>query len=456
MKKYYLLFISTFLLPVLLSAQSVDKVNSLLDRWNEDHEFMGEILILKNKEPLLHRHLGYKNMDKEMLHDDESTFAVGEITQTFTAALVLMAVDENKLQLENTIETYFPKLPNSNRITIRHLLEHRSGLADYTEYLPAYQNPSIATNMDKLINPMEVSELKFQPGQRHQLVNTNYLMLSYILEKAYGMDFQALLEDKITGPKQLNNTFLTAVSTTKLRSKSSGHHLIGNDLSPQPATHPLFTAGSGGISSTASDLGRFSQALFNEDLLPRQSLEMMKPKAANEDYGMGLSESTVAGKRAFGHEGSSNGFQSSFLYFPEEMVTMIVLMNRASANFEGMIEELGISYFGAAPLPDVEEFPEASPADLPTAAPATTKPAAAAVITGTYAFNPKLKITVFREGGELKAQTANQPATTLVKEGPYVYKIRGTEGKIRFVLEDDVVTHLLFEQTGFQQKAVKE
>lgn len=447
----------TFLLVVLLStplfAQGPDQVNLLLDRWNEDHEFMGEILIQRNNEPLLHRHLGYRNMDKEMPHDDASTFAIGGISQTFTAALTMMAVEENKLQLETTLDTYLPKLPNSNIITIRHLLEHRSGLGDYTEYLPVYQNPSIATTMEKLLAPMETSATQFQPGQRHQQVGTNYLILTHILEKVYNKEFQTLLEEKITGPNNLNNTFLTAVNATKLRSKSSGHQLVATGLSPQPATHPLFTAGAGGINSTASDLAGFSRALFNEELVPRQMVEMMKPKASNDNNGMGLETSTIHGKNAVGHEGDINGFRSSLLYFPEDGVTMVILMNRTSPNFEGMVSEIAGAYFGSIPVPTFEETPE-SPTTAP-AAPTAAKPAEA-VITGTYAFNPKLKITVFREGGELKAQTANQPPTTLEKLGPLTYKIKGTEGRISFVVENEMVTHLLFEQAGFQQKAEKE
>jgi len=453
MKKYYLLFISTFFIPTLLLAQSADKVNSLLDRWNENHEFMGEILIQKNNEPLLHRYLGYRNMAKEMPHDDASTFAIGDISQTFTAALVMMAVGENKLQLESTLDTYLPKLPNSNLITVRHLLEHRSGLGDYTENLPVYQNPSIGTTINKLLVPMEGTATQFQPGQRHQQVGTNYLILTHILEEAYNKDYQTLLEEKITGPNSLNNTFLTAVNATKLRSKSSGHQQVAAELNPQPATHPLFTAGAGGISSTASDLGTFSHVLFNEGMIPGHMMDMMKPRASTDNYGMGLTSTNIHGKTAVGNEGSQNGFHSSFQYFPDEEVTIVILMNRSAANFDGMVSEITGAYFGAAPVPTFDEKPE-TPTTAP-AAPTAAKPAEA-VITGTYAFNPKLKITVFREGGELKAQTANQPPTTLEKVGPLSYKIKGTEGRISFVVENDVVTHLLFEQAGFQQKAEKE
>jgi len=451
MNKYYILFLSIFFISTLLSAQSTDKVNSLLDRWNEDQEFMGEILITKRGEPLLHRHLGTRNVDKEMPHDGESTFAIGGISQVFTAALVMMAVEENKLQLETTLDKYLPKLPNSNRITIRHLLEHRSGLADYTDFLPVYQNPSIAASIDKLISPLESSEAEFQAGQRHKMSDTNYLILTHILEKEYRKDYQDLLEEKITLPKGLNSTFLTAVNTTKLRSKSSGHNLVGKDLRPLPATHPLFTAGAGGINSTASDLERFSRTLLNEDLISQRSKQMVMPTAANDNYGMGLSSYSILGRNAVGQKGNSNGFKSSMLYFPDEEVSMVILMNRSSANFDGMVDDIASAYFGALVLPAIEDSPEEAPAAAGPAA----KPANA-VITGTYAFNPKLKITIFREGGELKARTASQPATTLVKEGPLKYKIKGTEGKITFVTEGDVVTHLLFEQTGFQQKAIKE
>jgi len=452
MKKHYLLFNFIFYIPLLLSAQSAAEVNSLLDTWDREKQFMGEIMIMQGTEPVVHRYLGYKNADKEMLHEESSTFSIGGISQTFTAALVMMAVEENELTLDITIDQYLPNLPNSNQITIRHLLEHRSGLIDYKDQLPVYQNPSIGTSIEKLISPLEDSEPAFRPGERHQQVDTNYLILTHILEKVYGKDYQNLLEEKITGPKDLNNTFLTAVNTTKLRSKSTGHQMAGNELRPIPATHPLFTAGAGGISSTASDLRRFSSALFDEELLSGQRVESMKPKVSNDQYGMGLSESSILGKKAIGHAGNSNGFESTLLYFPEDGVTMVILMNRSSNIFDEMVTEITGAYFGvsAAPVVEEETFPEATPAATPRAKAAATN------ITGTYAFNPKLKITIFREGGELKARTGNQAPTVLEKVSGNIYKIKGTEGKIRFVTDNDVITHLIFEQMGFEQKAVKE
>jgi len=452
MKKYYLLIISIFFIPLLISAQSVDKVNSLLDRWNENQEFMGEILIMQNTEPLLHRHLGYRNVDKEMPHDGASTFAIGAISQTFTAALVMMAVEEKKLSLETTIDQFLPKLPNSNQITVRHLLEHRSGLPDYREHLPVYQNPSIATTPARLISPLETAATAFPPGQRHQQVDTNYIILTYILEEVYGKDYQNLLEEKIAGPKELSNTFLTSVSTTKLRSKSTGHQMLGRELRPMPSTHPLFTAGAGGINSTAIDLARFFRALYHEGLLSGPSLESMKPTSSGDRYGRGLAEYTVPDRKAIGHKGSGNGFQSAMLYFPDEGVTMVALMNRTALNFDEMITDLAGAYFGVSAAPIIEE--ETAPAGAATPAP-LAKPATAE-ITGTYAFNPKLKITIFREGGELKARTANQAPTILEKQSEHLYKIKGTEGKIRFVAEEGAVTHLIFEQMGYEQKAVKE
>ncbi|KEO71736.1 serine hydrolase domain-containing protein [Anditalea andensis] len=437
---------SLFCIPLL--AQGPEQVNLLLDRWEEDQTFMGEILIMKNDETVLHRHIGFRNVDKEMPHDNGSTFTIGGISQAFTAVLVLKAVEEDKLTLDTTIDTLLPQLPNSNLITIRHLLEHRSGLADYTDYLPAYQNSAIGTTLEKLIIPLEVSEHEFLPGQKQQLRNTNYLVLSYILEKTYDKDYQTLLEDKITSPNSLNNTFLTTVNASKLRSKSSGHLLIGKELRPQPATHPLFTAGASGINSNATDLANFFLLMWNEKLLNKQSLSLMQADRSNDNSGMGLSEMNVLGKKTLGYDGNINGFESSLLYFLNDKVTLVILMNRTDASYQDKLNEIGEAYFGASPLP--------APMSTPIEAEKPKPTASNAVITGTYAFNPKLKITVFKEGSDLKARTASQPATTLVKEGPLIYKIKGTEGKIRFVTENDEVTHLIFEQTGFQQKAIKE
>ena len=448
-----------FSIPILLWGQNSNKLNLLLEELEIDNEYMGEVLVMKGNEALLHKHLGFSNMDKETVLDESSTFSIGGITKIFTATLVMMAVEEGKLDLGTTLDNYFPKLPNSNNITIRHLLQHRSGLHDHSEHLKAYQNPSIGIPLTSLINPLENTTAAFAPGTRHDYLNTNYIILTHILEKTYGKDYQTLLEEKITKPNGLDNTFLIAVSSAKLRSKSQGHIVNGEQHEILQSEHPMFTAGAGGINSTASDLSRFSRALLREYLIKGRLYQEMQPTASNNNYGMGITRRSILGKAAVGHTGKTPGFQADWLYFPQDDVTMVFLMNRKADDFGQMVENLVGAYFNLSSSPVVPEAETFAPAETAAPVPKTSPNAGkseAKQVSGTYALTPKLKLTIFEQNGELKAQATNQVVNTLVKKSPLNYVIKGTEGHITFVMEDDVVTHLIFEQSGYKQKADKE
>jgi len=432
-----LLFLLNF---QVLSAQDNARFNSLLDKWEKDNRYMGEVLIAKGDNPVIHRYFGHRNIEKNILHDSFSIFPIGSISKTFTAILVLRAVENKRLNLDLTVDLFLPDIPNSNKMTIRHLLNHRSGLKSNMEDEVVRRLIPVGGPLMTLIRPLYNMEPNFSPGEEFEYSISNYLILSYILEFTYGQNYQTILDEQIVKPLGLENTFLTTIDTDKLVAKSSGHYRYQKAMMLTSSVHPLFYSGARGLNSTAKDIHKFSNALFKDGFLSPPLWEQMKATTKEERYGLGIFKADVLDKEAIGHNGSVDGFHASWFYFPEEDVTMILLMNRETFSFDRMIRELVAAYFDL-PIPSAPYMVDKNVVDI---------------ISGTYALSPRLKISIYQDEDLLLYRATNQDEIVLIPTGEMEFTISGTDDKIIFSTENEEVTHLILEQDDLIQRGNKE
>jgi D-alanyl-D-alanine carboxypeptidase len=245
----------------------------------------------------------------------DQRFRVGSVTKTFTATIALQLVDERKLGLSDTLEEHLPGVvPRGNEITIRQLLQHRSGLVNYTDgpYLSwlkgASRSPS--TRPIDLLRFAGSRQLSFEPGSQFRYSNTNYIALGLVIEQVTGSPYAHELEQRIFRPLGLDDTELPQ---TRLLPD------LGDDsaLTPVPVYpkgHPFYDVdwanpniswAAGGIVSNARDISRFYSALLSGRILSSGSLAKMKQTVAAGRYGAGLgifSESSRCG-RLWAHGG---------------------------------------------------------------------------------------------------------------------------------------------------------
>lgn len=245
-------------------------------------------------------------------------FRIGSVTKTFVAVVVLQLVAEERLDLDDTVERSLPGVVRGGeRITIRQLLGHRSGLFDYVDdprvFAPYAHRPR------HLWEPMELIELAlshpplFSPGQRYGYSSTNYLLLQLVVERASGRPLSAVLRERIFVPVGL-------ASTTFEPALVSGAYMHGHrppshqgvvtgpprDTSREAAS---WTWGAAAIVSTARDLDRFFVALLGGSLLPPRLLREMETaaRAGRLRYGLGLAAFPTPCGEAWGHTGNAQG-----------------------------------------------------------------------------------------------------------------------------------------------------
>jgi len=326
----------------------------------------------------------------------ETPFAIASVTKTFTAALILRLAEQGRLTIDDPLARWLPDYPNAARITLRMLLQHTSGLADF------FQNPKFdaALNQAKLRvwTPDEVLRFVgkpvFAPGQGWVYSNTNFVLLGLVAERAGGAPWAEQVRREFFVPLGLESTYVQGVGSpvappahANQMFVGSGGRILPRDLSDGSALVPFtsvvtaaFSAGS--IASTSGDLARWARALYGGDVLTPASLAQMltfDPKIeqyAALAYGLGVSRVNIDGRFvAFGHTGALAGTRASIRWLPKERVTVAVVFNRDLFRGDDMIRSLLVALY-PRPQPGASPGASAGPSPAPSFAPSSAPPSA--------------------------------------------------------------------------------
>jgi len=204
MKKILLLFligINTFSQEI--NAKKLDAYFSVLE---EKDKLFSSSSVIKNGEIIYRKTIGYADISKAQKNTVDTKFRIGSITKTFTSVLILKAIEANKIKLETTLDTYFPDVKNAKKITIKNLLNHSSGIFNFTNdasYLTYYTSEKTRKEILDIIYSFKPS---FNPGEKHSYSNSNYVLLSFILEDIFQKSYADVLQDNIVLPLGLKNT----------------------------------------------------------------------------------------------------------------------------------------------------------------------------------------------------------------------------------------------------------
>ncbi|MET7695934.1 serine hydrolase domain-containing protein [Streptomyces sp. NPDC005483] len=286
---------------------------------------------------------------------EHAHFRAGSITKTFVATVTLQLVDEGRLRLDDTVEAWLPGVvPNGDRITVRQLLSHTSGVPDYLPTLTMPPAPQFLDNRwrtwtaQELIDRAVANPPTFEPpGSRYKYSNTGYLLLGQIIKEATGRSYGKEIERRIIRPLGLHHTSLPGTSP-----RIPGPHPYGYvpileggtmHLVDYTQMNPSVMGASGEIISTTSDLNRFMAALLGGRLLPDHLLDAMKtPGVEGGSYGLGLKwQDTSCGIRAYGNDGDAVAYESwSFSTQDQHRQVTVALTPNFRRDPEGAVDAL--------------------------------------------------------------------------------------------------------------------
>ena len=242
--------------------------------------------------------------------------------------MVLKAIENKKLELSQTIDKWFPMIKDSDKITIKQLLSHRSGIYNFTDNLNYLTWNTQKKTEKEMVEIITMGGNSFAPDSKAEYSNSNYLLLSYILEKTFMKSYSELLDEYIIKPIDLKNTYVfRRINTSNNESKS---YKFLSSWIVEPETDYTIPLGAGAITSTSIDLIKFSDALFGGQLLSSESLKIMT--TIQEGYGFGLFLIPFYNKLGFGHGGSIDGFSSIYVHFPEDKISYALISNGTNMN----------------------------------------------------------------------------------------------------------------------------
>ncbi len=327
----------TFLTALLIGAfsqiglaQNFDrtKLDKYFNALETNNKFMGSVAVSKGDTIIYSKTIGFSDVENKVKANENSKYRIGSISKTFTSVLVLKANEDNKLDLNQTIDKYFPTIKNAREITIKFLLSHRSGIHNFTDEKDYLTWNTQRKTENEMVAIIAKAGSDFQPDTKAEYSNSNFVLLTYILEKIFNKSYSELLEECIIKPVGLQNTYFGGKIEASKNECKSYHFSDGWKLNPETDTSiPL---GAGGIISTPSDLTKFSDALFSGKLLRAESLEIMK--TIKDHYGIGLFQIPFYKKIGYGHTGGIDGFSSVFSNFSDGKITYALTSNGTNYN----------------------------------------------------------------------------------------------------------------------------
>ncbi len=261
-------------------------------------------------------------------------FGIGSNTKLFTGVLLLKLAEKNIIRLDDSLHQYLPAFPNvSPDITIRQLLQHRSGLADIIE-VQGYLD-SILTNPLRVFTPAEVMTWTgpplFSPGTGWSYSNTNYILAGMIAESATGKSYGQLLRDSILNPLQLDSTFLDVYDSVLFPVAHPWQTGTDNFSIPRKALNSAAWS-AGAMYSTAPEMVHWYQALMHGQVLNAASFSEMTNFSVPGNYGTGLYSTSVLGRTVWQHSGTIwGGYNSSMVYDTTTGIIICVLINQLPA-----------------------------------------------------------------------------------------------------------------------------
>jgi len=288
----------------------------------------------------------------------DGRFRAGSITKTFVATVVLQLVGEGRLRLEDTLERWLPgAIPNGAQITIRQLLQHTSGVFNYTNLLFETIEDVLAARY-RTFRPTELVAIAagqppvFEPGTSWDYSNTNYILLGMIVRRVTGRPYAAEVARRILRPLRLHGTELPGTDIAIRGPHAHGYEPIerNGEIVPVDFTeiNPSMANSAGELVSTTADLNRFYRCLLSGRLLrPAQLAAMLSNPTGDLNYGLGIYQQPLpGGPTLWGHSGGIFGYLSYAFSTPDAATQLTVSINPWLGDFGPALRSLALTAFG--------------------------------------------------------------------------------------------------------------
>ncbi len=311
-------------------TQREARIDALMQRYDGDVPG-ASLLVLQDGRALVDRGYGRSDLETGIEAGPGTNYRLASVSKQFTAAAILLLAQDGVLSIDDPVRRWLPSLPASaDRVTLRHLLTHTSGLADYEDLMPPdgvqqIRDAGVLALLEHAAPP------SFPPGTAYRYSNSGYALLALVVERASGQAYPAFLRSRIFQPLAMHDTLAYVAGGPAVPHRAWGYSRRGEDWvrTDQSATSAVL--GDGGIYSNVDDLARWDAALYDDRLLSDASRALaFAPQVAvsgegiDAHYGFGW---RITGDTQW-HSGETIGFRNVILRWPRQRLTVVLLSNR--------------------------------------------------------------------------------------------------------------------------------
>ena len=318
-----------------------EQIDTYVERLASADQFSGVVLVARDGRTLFERAYGMADREAGVANTMGTRFGYASVGKMFTSVAVAQLVDAGRMAYSDPLSKYLPEYPAdvAHRVTIHHLLTHTSGIVDYFEDYNRFKTVQDSRNPQRDYPVLFMNEpLRFEPGERFEYSNSNFVLLGAIIERVTGQRYGDYLKEHVFGPAGMTETVLTKVTTgAAVYAKNYSQMDDEGELKTGPrriATRYVTAMGSaaGGGYTTAGDLLKFAQALQNHRLLSAATeQELVTGKVdygrPGYEYGYGFILRKAGDERVAGHAGGAPGVDGQFDMYRGSGYTIIVLAN---------------------------------------------------------------------------------------------------------------------------------
>lgn len=291
-----------------------------------------QLMVIQNDQVIQNSSFGLADIKHNVPITEHTRFRLASNTKAFTGAAISFLEDEGRLKSTDTIGKYFPEFPKElKQITVKQLLEHKSGLPAYGELCVVTNKlQTIVTNDDVLKWLVKNPKLNFKPGEKFEYSNTGYMLLASLVERVTKKTFHDYISEKIFKPLGMTDSFFTTTETEKKPAVAKGYGSYPQ-FEPRAINSCNYTYGEDGIYTNIIDYSKW--ALFN-------SHGKIFQKKLKDDYSYGWSVTDSNKHKIFAHSGSWMGFRTYARFYPKEKIWILILGNYPDVPFYEMCERI--------------------------------------------------------------------------------------------------------------------
>lgn len=327
-----------------------NKLEKYMDAQFAINDFSGTVLVSKNDSIVFKKAYGFADYEWKVNNTIDSKFSLASVSKQFTAVAILQLAESKKLSLEDPLSKYFNDFPKGDKITLKMMLSHNSGLQmDYDELYLSKTD----LNKDSVYTYLAKKPLLFEPGTSTAYSNIGYYLLAQIIEKVTGQSYSAYLKQNLFDKAKMYNSGVSA-NDAIVDKMTQLYYFNDNKLVKNPYINWNFNLGHDGVYSTVEDLNLWNKVLFDsQTLLSEESKKKMFTSYNDQNYGYGVVINPFYNQnhQLIAHDGGFFGAMTSFNKFTEDKVFITVLSNNQSKSYYMAYGLAGICFGKEVDLP---------------------------------------------------------------------------------------------------------